>query len=57
MAEQKPHRGPERRRGERRQSGDRRDEVRWEPESTNRRDGFGRRVTDNLWASRKRQGK
>jgi hypothetical protein len=38
--------GAEQRRDPRRTSGDRRDQVRWEPDKKERRKGHGRRSTD-----------
>ena len=43
-----PYRGPERRKGERRVSSDRREEIRFEPDKDDRRSGKDRRKT-GLW--------
>ena len=44
-----PYRGPERRKGERRINGDRREEIRFEPDKDDRRGGKDRRKSTGLW--------
>ena len=46
MDETKTYKGPERRRTQRRQTGDRRQEIRFEPDREDRRKNDGRRKTD-----------
>ena len=53
------HRGSERRHGQRRQVGERRTEIRWEPDKEDRRHGVGRRQSDvapKFWNDPDRNG-
>ena len=53
------HRGSERRHGQRRQVGERRIEIRWEPDKDDRRHGVGRRQSDvapKFWNDPDRNG-
>jgi hypothetical protein len=51
--ENKPYTGPERRKGERRKSSDRRESIRFEPEKNPRRSGKDRRKNSrDLWEGR-----
>ena len=53
------YRGRERRHGQRRQKGDRRNDIRWEPDKEDRRHGVGRRQSDvapKFWNEPDRNG-
>jgi hypothetical protein len=49
MASNDKYLGPDKRKEPRRQTSDRRTQVRWEPDKGDRRQSFGRRKDDRTW--------